>query len=58
MNKRTRYSPEVRELTVRMVLEHERDYSSSCYRIDILKDWMQSGDSSHMGTKLVSSIVL
>jgi transposase-like protein len=28
MNKRTRYSPEVRERAVRMVFEHERDYPS------------------------------
>ena len=28
MNKRTRYSPEIRERAVRMVFEHERDYPS------------------------------
>lgn len=28
MNRRTRYSPEVRERAVRMVSEHERDYPS------------------------------
>ena len=28
MNKRTRYSPEVRERAVRLVFEHEREYSS------------------------------
>jgi transposase-like protein len=28
MNKRTRYSPEVRERAVRLVFEHEEEYSS------------------------------
>ena len=28
MNKRTRYSPEVRERAVRMVFEHQADYNS------------------------------
>ena len=28
MDRRTRYSPEVRERAVRLVLEHEGDYSS------------------------------
>ena len=28
MSRRSRYSPEVRERAVRMVLEHEREYSS------------------------------
>jgi transposase-like protein len=28
MNKSTRYSPEVRERAVRLVFEHEREYSS------------------------------
>lgn len=28
MNKRTRYSPEVRERAIRMVFEHERDHPS------------------------------
>ena len=54
MNKRTRYSPEVRERAVRMVLEHERDYSSRWAAIVSIaqKDWMQSGHSSHLGAKV------
>lgn len=52
MSKANRYSPEVRERAVRMVLEHERDYSSQWQAIcsiaskigcspDSLKAWLQ-----------------
>lgn len=33
MNKRTRYSPEVRERAVRLVFEHEGEYGSQCSAI-------------------------
>ena len=52
MSKANRYSPEVRERAVRMVLEHERDYPSQWQAIcsiaskigcspDSLKAWLQ-----------------
>ena len=52
MNKSNRYSPEVRERAVRMVLEHEREYPSQWQAIcsiaskigcspDSLKAWLQ-----------------
>ena len=52
MSKANRYSPEVRERAVRMVLEHERDYPSRWQAIcsiaskigcspDSLKAWMR-----------------
>ena len=64
MSKANRYSPEVRERAVRMVLEHERDYSSQWQAIrsiaskigcspDSLKAWfrqMQADESKAPGT--------
>lgn len=52
MNKSNRYSPEVRERAVRLVLEHEREYPSQWQAIcsiaskigcspDSLKAWLQ-----------------
>ena len=52
MSKANRYSPEVRERAVRMVLEHEREYPSQWQAIcsiaskigcspDSLKSWLQ-----------------
>ena len=52
MSKANRYSPEVRERAVRLVLEHERDYSSQWQAIcsiaskigcspDSLKAWLR-----------------
>ncbi len=56
MSKANRYSPEVRERAVRMVLEHEGDYSSQWQAIcsiaakigcspDSLKNWIRRADS-------------
>jgi transposase-like protein len=36
MRKSTKFSPEVRERAVRMVLEHRHEHSSQWYRYDIL----------------------
>ena len=65
MNKANRYSPEVRERAVRMVLEHERDYSSQWQAIcsiadkigcspDSLKAWLRRTqiDAGKAATKL------
>jgi transposase len=65
MNKANRYSPEVRERAVRMVVEHESDYSSQWQTIcsiadkigcspDSLKAWLRRTqiDAGKAATKL------
>ena len=58
MNKRTRYSPEVRERAVRMVIEHERDYPSQWATIrsiaqkigctpETLRKWVHQHQKDH-----------
>jgi len=70
MSKANRYSPEVRERAVRMVLEHQGDYSSQWQAIcsvagkigcspDSLKTWLnraQAGNSVQGGTAMSSEL--
>ena len=70
MSKANRYSPEVRERAVRMVLEHQGDYSSQWEAIcsvagkigcspDSLKTWLnraQAGNSVQGGTAMSSEL--
>jgi hypothetical protein len=57
MTRTSRYSPEVRERAVRMVLEQEREYSSqwpACSRqvsdrLDCREDWLHCGNATEVG---------
>ena len=51
MTKPNRYSPEVRQRAVRMVLDHEREYSPQWAHdpLDRGEDWLCGVDSSELG---------
>lgn len=67
MSKANRYSPEVRERAVRMVLEHQGDYPSQWQAIrsiaskigcspDSLKNWVRQADVDNGKEEGVSSV--
>ena len=51
MSKSNRYSPEVRERAVRLVFEHEKEYSSqwSAMWFYCVEDRVYAGDASQLG---------
>lgn len=66
MSKANRYSPEVRERAVRMVLDHKSDYRSQWQAIcsiaakigcspDSLKNWVRRADADQGGENGVTS---
>ena len=51
MTKNTRFSPEVRQRAIRMVLESQGEYDSQWAAIcSIAPDWLYTGDSACLGT--------
>ncbi len=52
MTKNTRFSPEVRQRAVRMVLESQDEYDSQWAAICSIapKDWLYAGDSACLGS--------
>ena len=52
MKKSNKFSPEVRERAVRLLLEHRGEYPSVGYhRIDCAQDWLCTANLERMGAQ-------
>ena len=53
MKKSNKFSPEVRERAVRMVLEHRGEYPSlwATHQIDCAQDWLYAANLERMGAQ-------